>query len=152
MSQLLTNEHRAWIGRADDPIEVDVHRSDIVKYSIATEQVQQKYLAGDEAPLMFIFNLFGEPRPIANLRSDGLPRGRSRGPNLPLKRVMAGGTEVEIHRPIRPGDKLTGVASIVDIYEKEGRQGPLIFTVRELRVTDAAGAPVFTETQTTIAR
>lgn len=152
MSQLLTDEHRAWIGHADEPIEVEVHRSDIVKYSIATEQTKQKYLDGDEAPLMFIFNLFGKPQPIASLRPDGLPRGRSRGPNLPLKRVMAGGTEVEIHRPIRPGDTLTGTSRIVDIYEKAGSQGPLIFTVRELRVTDQAGAPVFTETQTSIAR
>ncbi len=152
MTQLLTDEHRAWIGRADEPVEVEVHRSDIVKYAIATEQVQKKYLSGDEAPLMFIFNLFGRPQPIANLRPDGLPRGMRRGPSLPLKRVMAGGTEVAIHRPIRPGDKLTGVSTIVDIYEKAGRQGPLIFTVRELCVTDDSGSPVFTETQTSIAR
>ena len=152
MVSLLTAEHRAWIGRADAPIEVEVNRSDIVKYAVATEQVLQKYLKGDEAPLMFIFNLFGKPQPIANLRPDGLPRGMVRGPSLPLKRVMAGGTEVEIHRAIRPGDKLTGVSTIVDMFEKDGRQRPLIFTVRELRVTDAEGAPVFTETQTSIAR
>jgi len=149
---LLTDEHRAWIGREEPALRVEVSRRDIVKYALATEQVLEKYLRGDEAPPMFIFNLFGALRPIAEMRPDGLPRGRGGGPALPLKRVMAGGTELVLHRPIRPGDRLTGIARIVDMYEKEGSQGPLIFTVRELRVTDAEGAPVLEEIQTGIAR
>ena len=52
---LLTDEHRAWIGRSEPPVEVEVSRRDIVKYSLATEQVQERYLRGDEAPPMFIF-------------------------------------------------------------------------------------------------
>ena len=149
---LLTEEHRSWIGREEPPLHVEVSRRDIVKYAIATEQTLERYLRGDEAPPMFIFNLFGALRPIAEMRPDGLARGRGGGPSLPLKRVMAGGTELKLHRPIRPGDRLTGVSRIVDLYEKEGSQGPLIFTVRELRVTDAEGAPVLDEIQTGIAR
>ncbi len=152
MASLLTEEHRAWIGREDPPVRVDVSRRDIVKYAIATEQVLERYLKGDEAPPMFVFNLFGELRPLADLRSDGLPRARGRGPKLPLSRVMAGGMELIVHRAIRPGDALTGVSRIVDMYEKQGSQGPLIFTVRSLLVTDAAGAPVYEEIQTSIAR
>ncbi len=76
----------------------------------------------------------------------------ARGPKLPLQRVMAGGTELVLQRPIRPGDQLTGVQRIVDMYEKQGGQGPLIFTVRALRVTDAAGELVLEEIQTGIAR
>jgi len=152
MSSLLTDEHKAWIGRESPPVTVEVSRRDIVRYAIATEQVQQRFLDGDEAPPMFIFNLFGIPRPIAELRADGLPRGSGAGPRLPLARVMAGGTELILHRPIRPGDVLTGTTRIVDMYEKQGGQGPLIFTVRELRVTDADGAAVLEELQTSIAR
>jgi len=69
-----------------------------------------------------------------------------------LQRVMAGGTELIQHRPIRPGDRLTGTHRIVDMFEKAGSQGPLIFTVRSLRVTDADGKPVLEEVQTSIAR
>lgn len=152
MTQLLTDEHRAWIGREDASATVEVSRRDIVKYAIATEQVLEKYLSGDEAPPMFIFNLFGALRPIAELRADGLPRGRGAGPKLPLQRVMAGGTELIQHRPIRPGDKLTATHRIVDMYEKAGSQGPLIFTVRSMTVIDADGAPVLEEIQTSIAR
>jgi len=152
MPNLLTEEHRAWIGREEAPIQVEVSRRDIIKYAIATEQTQPKYLRGDEAPPMFIFNLFGALRPISELRTDGLSRGSGSGPKLPLQRVMAGGTELVVQRPIRPGDRLTGVQRVVDMYEKEGSQGPLIFTVRALRVIDAAGELVFEEIQTGIAR
>jgi 3-methylfumaryl-CoA hydratase len=152
MTPLLTDEHRAWIGREDASASVEVSRRDIVKYAIATEQVLEKYLRGDEAPPMFIFNLFGALRPISELRADGLPRGRGAGPKLPLQRVMAGGTELIQHRPIRPGDRLTATHRIVDMYEKQGSQGPLIFTVRSMTVIDADGAPVLEEIQTSIAR
>jgi 3-methylfumaryl-CoA hydratase len=152
MSTLLTAEHKAWIGREEAPVHVEVSRRDIIKYAIATEQTLPQYLAGDEAPPMFIFNLFGPMRQVSEMRHDGLPRGTGSGPRLPLQRVMAGGTELIISRPIRPGDRLTGVQRIVDMYEKEGSQGPLIFTVRSLQVTDADGQPVLEEIQTAIAR
>ena len=149
---LLTDEHRAWVGSADDPITIEVSRRDIQKYSAATEQRQQKYLRGDEAPPMFIFNLFSDIPQLENLRDDGLARGGGAGPKLPLKRIMAGGTEIRQHRAIRPGDVLTGTRKVIDLYEKEGSSGPLIFTVRELAITDANGERVMEEIQTSIAR
>jgi 3-methylfumaryl-CoA hydratase len=150
---LLTDEHRRWIGYEDAPVTVEVSRRDIVKYAIATEQRLEKYLRGDEAPPMFVFNLFGALRPLAELRPDGLPRGAANsGPALPLKRVMAGGTELIQHRPICPGDRLTATTRLSDLYEKIGQQGPLIFSVRSMRVVDANGAPVLEEIQTAIAR
>ncbi len=149
---LLTDEHRAFIGSDEPPVTVEITRRDIQKYSTATEHVQEKYLRGDEAPPMFIFNLFSEIPHMETLRSDGLPRSSSGGPSLPLKRIMAGGTEIRQHRPIKPGDVLTGTRRIVDMYEKEGSTGPLIFTVRELAITNQDGEAVIEEIQTSIAR
>ena len=151
-TKLLSEEHLSWIGHEDAPIAIEVSRRDIIKYSMATEQKQKKYLDGDEAPLMFIFNLFAQPVPMDQLRVDGLARSVQRGPSLPLKRVMAGGKDVEVFRSIKPGDKLIGINRIKNIYEKLGKQGPLIFTEREFEVKDHTGLPVFTETETSIAR
>jgi len=152
MTSLLTEEHLAWIGHEESSIEVEISRNEIIKYAFATEQLQQKYVNGDVAPLMFVFNLFGKPQKINDLRPDGLPKRGQRSINLPLKRIMAGGTEIVYHRAIRPGDNLASVCKIVDLYEKTGRQGPLIFVVRERCVTDSSGEPVYTETQTSIMR
>ena len=149
---LLTDEHLDAIGTSEPPITVEVSRRDIVKYATATEQLQPKYLSGDEAPTMFVFNLFSEIPTVDRLRPDGLARRATAVPSLPLKRVMAGGTELTLHRPIVPGDVLTGTRTLVDLYEKKGRSGPLIFSVTELVVVDADGAPVLEERQTAIAR
>jgi 3-methylfumaryl-CoA hydratase len=115
----------------------------------------EEHLAwSDEAPPMFIFNLFGELCGPPRLRSDGLPKATSdrTGPALPHKRVMAGGTELVFQRPIRAGDVLVGVRRLTDIYEKQGSTGPLIFQVRELNISTVSGEPVMKEIQTSIAR
>lgn len=149
---LLTEEHRKWIGSAEPPVTVEVSRRDIQKYAAATEQIQDKYLRGDEAPPMFVFNLFSTIPALTELRTDGLAKSTTPGPSLPLKRIMAGGTELQIHRPIQPGDTLVGQRTITNMYEKEGRTGPLIFMERLLRITTEAGDPVLEERQTAIAR
>ncbi len=149
---LLTNEHRAWIGKPEPMESVEVSRRDIIKYSVATEQRQQKYLQGDEAPPMFIFNLFGRISALENLRPDGLPKRLVKGPQRPLRRVMAGGTEIHQYRPIKPGDRLVATQQITDMYEKQGSTGPLIFTVRTLSVKTVSGEQILDETQTSIAR
>ncbi len=149
---LLTEEHREWIGTTEPPVTVEVSRRDIQKYAAATEQIQDKYLRGDEAPPMFVFNLFSTIPALADLRTDGLAKSTTPGPSLPLKRIMAGGTELTLHRPIRPGDTLVGERTITNMYEKQGRTGPLIFMERVLRITTEAGEPVLEERQTAIAR
>ena len=149
---LLTDEHRAWIGTEEARVTVSISRRDIQKYAAATEQQLEKYRAGDEAPPMFVFNLFSEIPDLSSLRPDGLAGSGGAGPRLPLKRVMAGGTEIDQHRPIRPGDVLIGTRTVTDMFEKEGRTGPLIFTVRTLNVTTETGDAVLDEIQTSIAR
>ena len=54
MNNLVTDEALSWIGKSDPPVEIEVNRNDIIKYSVSTEQVLTKYLKGDEAPPMFI--------------------------------------------------------------------------------------------------
>ncbi len=149
---LLTAEHKRCVGKVSSPLKVDINRSDIIKYSIATEQLQEKYLKGNEAPLMFIFNLFTPLVPLATLGKDGLNRKETFNVNFPLKRVMAGGTKINLFKNIYPGDKLTGISKIKDLYEKKGKSGPLIFMINQFSVSNQFNLKVYDETQTTIFR
>ena len=151
MNDLITEDMRAWIGRSDPPQRFEVTRRDIVKYAIATEQRLEKYRRGDEAPPMF---LFGADRPLtalAELGADGLRRD-TLTPEMPLKRVMAGGIKQRYYRPIRPGDVLSITRTLTDIHAKLGASGPLIFIVYEIVVTNADGEVVMRETQSRINR
>jgi len=49
---------------------------------------------------------------------------------------------VELHAPVRPGDVLTMVSTIHDIYEKTGRTGSMYFIVIRNEVTNQQGAKV----------
>ena len=151
MPNLLTDEIKSWIGRSDPPQRVEITRRDIIKYAMATEQKQEKYLNGDEAPPMA---LFGAYAPILAPKDLG-PDGRNPDtllPELPLKRVMAGGIQQKHFRPIRAGDVLIMQRTLVDIFEKEGKTGPLIFIVYEVDAKTEDGEMVMQQTQTRIVR
>jgi 3-methylfumaryl-CoA hydratase len=151
MSNLVGDDIKTWIGRSDPPLQFEVSRRDIIKYALATEQRNPKFLRGDEAPPMF---LFAADRPLVGLDMlgpDGI-REDTLLPDLPLKRIMAGGIKHRYHRAITPGDVLTITRRISDIYEKQGSSGPLIFIIYEISVTNAAGELVMQETQTRINR
>lgn len=151
MGNLLNEEALAWIGRADPPISVEVSRRDIVKYAFSTEQTLGKYLTGDEAPPMFVANLAREVAPLDQLGPDGLVQA-SLVPDLPLKRVMAGGVEFEFHRTVHPGDVLVFERSLSGLTEKQGRTGPLIFVTYMISCRTDAGEPVLDQKQTRILR
>jgi 3-methylfumaryl-CoA hydratase len=148
---LISEEARRMIGASEPPVRVEVSRVDIMKYAVSTEQVLEKYLTGDEAPPMFLFGVLRPVVPLDQLGPDGIADA-SLTPELPLKRVMAGGTKVRYFRPVKPGDVLVATRSLVDMYEKSGSQGPLIFLVYKLDVRTGAGEPVAEETQTRIVR
>ncbi|MDO9333438.1 MAG: MaoC family dehydratase N-terminal domain-containing protein [Dehalococcoidales bacterium] len=61
---------------------------------------------------------------------------RQRLPLPPARVGMNGGNDYEHFLPIRPGDVITTRSKIVDITEREGRAGKLIFTVSERTFTN----------------
>ena len=101
---------------------------------------------------MFVFNLFTPLVTLADLGKDGLNTKESLNVNLPLKRVMAGGTKINIFKGIYPGDKLTGISKIKNLYEKKGKSGLLIFMIKQFSVSDQFQLKVYEETQTVIYR
>ncbi|HEX7038196.1 MAG TPA: MaoC family dehydratase N-terminal domain-containing protein [Pseudomonadales bacterium] len=151
MTGLLSPETLACIGRSSEPRTELVTRRDIRKYSIATGQRLRKFLDGDEAPPLFHMALFWDVVERDQLTPDGVSIDRLI-PELPLTRAMAGGLSVEYSRTIRPGDLLTARRTLTDLYEKQGRSGPLIFYEVTMTVTGQDGAHVLTEKTTRILR
>jgi hydroxyacyl-ACP dehydratase HTD2-like protein with hotdog domain len=123
---LLTPDLLATIGGQSEPQREIVTRRDIRKYAIATDNRQRKYLDGDLAPPMFHVPLFWDVVELSQLSPDGVSID-SLLPKFPLEKAMAGGLNIEYHKPVRPGDWLTATRTLTDIYEKNGRSGALIF-------------------------
>ena len=148
---LLTPELLANIGRKAEPKREIVTRRDIRKYAIATNNPQRKYLDGDVAPPMFHVPLFWDVVELDQLSPDGVSIDPLL-PKFPLERAMAGGLEIEYLKPINPGDWLTCNRTLTDIYEKDGRSGPLIFSEVIMEVSNDDDEVVIREKTTRILR
>lgn len=160
---LITDEIRAWIGRQALPWTIEVTALDVKRFAVATddrnplytdaEQAKRSRYGGLIAPPLFYMAPLTDPVPEDELRPDGLPsEGRFPIPPTPLPRLMDGGTDIEFFAPIRVGDTLTARSKIVDIYQKEGRSGPLIFVVRETTYTNQNDEVVVVEKGSSILR
>jgi len=151
MSGLLSDELLANIGKQAPPRTEVVTRRDIRKYAIATGQRDPRFLAGDVAPPLYHVALFWDVVPMEELTPDGVSIDKLL-PKFPLERAMAGGLKIDYHRDIFPGDVLVARRTLTDIYEKQGRQGPLIFYEIVMEVSTEDGEPVLTEKTTRILR
>jgi acyl dehydratase len=49
------------------------------------------------------------------------------------------GAEVELLEPVRAGDTIHTVARVVDIYERKGSRGKLLFFIRDFEFTNQLG-------------
>ena len=61
------------------------------------------------------------------------------GGTEPGSRGLNGGQKNLSFAPIRPGDVITSVATLVDAYEKDGRLGTMLFLIDESRWTNQSG-------------
>ncbi|MEW6297158.1 MAG: MaoC family dehydratase N-terminal domain-containing protein [Thermodesulfobacteriota bacterium] len=162
-ASLITDEIRSWIGRETQPWTVEVTQRDVKRFAVATDDLNPLYFdeeyarksryGGLIAPPLFYMAPLTDPVPESELRPDGLPyEGKFPIPPTPLPRLVDGGTEIEFFAPIRVGDTLTGRSKILDIYQKDGRTGPLIFVVRETTYTNQKGEVVLIEKGAAILR
>ena len=148
---LLTPELLANIGKRAEPKTEIVTRRDIRKYAIATGARLRKYLDGDEAPPLYHVALFWDVVERDELSPDGVSIDKLL-PKFPLERAMAGGLEITYSGKIYPGDVLTANRTLTDIYEKEGRSGPLIFYEVIMEVTREDRSVAVSEKTTRILR
>jgi hydroxyacyl-ACP dehydratase HTD2-like protein with hotdog domain len=151
MSNLVDAKLRANIGRSSEPQREIVTRRDIRKYAVATGNRQRKYLDGDIAPPMFHVPLFWDVVELDQLSPDGVSIDALL-PKFPLEKAMAGGLNIEYHKPVCPGDWLTATRTLTDIYEKSGRSGALIFYEVVMDITNDDGELVIREKTTRILR
>lgn len=83
---------------------------------------------------------YGGATSVRNMRADD-PRTVSAAyvPVPPGWVGLYAGDDFEFLAPIQPGDTLTCREKVVDIYERQGRSGHLIFVVREKDFTNQHG-------------
>ena len=144
---LLTEEMRQQaIGRESDPVATDVEKGAIVKFARAIQD--DNPLFNDEVAARNS-RFGGLIAPPTFLRSVGTQRPELPF-ELPLTRLLDGGSDWEYFHPVRPGDRITSVAKITDVSERTGRLGAMVFMTVVVTYRNQLDQVVATQTGTSI--
>jgi acyl dehydratase len=130
---------RSNIGDASEPVTFDVEQGAIVRMAEAIGDPQPAYLEGSAAPPTFP-TTFNFRLPVPSLKA------------IDPARFLHGEQEYAYERPLRAGDRVTCVAKITDVSDKETKLGTVTFVVVETEGRDEAGELVFTGRATAIVR
>lgn len=160
---VITDEARSWAEREFPRYVFDVGRRDIQKYAHAigeTDPIHFDAAAAMDAgysdivaPPFFPYVIRMHASHMAGkdqLEPDG--SATADVPPLPTTRAMAGEITIELGVPVIAGDVITVDKRIIDMYEKEGRSGALVFVKMEFTFTNQQGDLVAREEFTRIYR
>jgi hypothetical protein len=127
------------VGDASEPMTFDVERGAVIRLAEAIGDEQAAYSEGTAAPPTFP-TTFNFRLPVESLRA------------IDPARFIHGDQEYVYERPLRAGDRITCVAKVADMNEKETRLGKATFVGVETEGRDEAGELVFTGRATVIVR
>jgi hypothetical protein len=140
----------------DVMISPSISESDIRKWAIAVywpetpprqfwdaEYARRSRWGGIVAPQEF--NPFAWPIERKEASRLGGPIGKDPG-----QRVLNGGSEARYYAPMRPGDIIRSGTKLVEVYEKTGRLGVMMFLINETTWTNQKGEVVKVDRKTSI--
>jgi acyl dehydratase len=160
---VITDEARRWAERDYPRFEMQVTATDIARFAHATGETNPIHFDKDAAaaagyddvvaPTLFTYVVRMHASalvPPDQLERDGSPTADV--PPLPTRRAMAGETAVVLGERVVAGDVIGVEKRLADMYEKEGRSGPLVFVEMEFTFTNQRGELVARENFTRIYR
>ena len=160
---VITDEARRWAERDYPRFEMQVTATDIARFAHATGETNPIHFDKDAAaaagyddvvaPTLFTYVVRMHASalvPPDQLERDGSPTADV--PPLPTRRAMAGETALVLGERVVAGDVIGVEKRLADMYEKEGRSGPLVFVEMEFTFTNQRGELVARENFTRIYR
>ncbi|HEX2172146.1 MAG TPA: MaoC family dehydratase N-terminal domain-containing protein [Dehalococcoidia bacterium] len=146
---LLLPEATAMVGKDGPPFTVRIEYFPIKKYAqaIAWPEPPNPLYVDEEYAKKTRYGGIIAPPTFATLLNREAPDLEV--PLKPYKVGLNGGTEHQIHQPIRPGMVLTGRKRLAELKERKGKS-PMVITVIETNYVDEQGKPVVTTRDTGI--
>ena len=115
-----------WIGR-EETIEDVVTQAPYGALSATLDWPVQRPAPGTSLPYLWHWLYFLPMARQSEIGPDGHPKRGGFLPPVPLPRRMWAGSDFEFHQPLLVGDALSRTSTIVDVKEKSGRSGTLLF-------------------------
>ncbi len=169
----ITDEVKAVIGAHNGPVLAfhPVEASEVRRFHQAIMDPARRYwdedwakssrYGGVVAPPAFPPLAFrrapDEPDPLDRMGEPGFDGNTRNFRGLPpvkvnLPRLMNGGYDYEFFRYARVGERIYRSSTYLDIYQRDGRSGPMVFVVAADMYTTDNNVPLVNMTTTTILR
>ena len=149
----MSSNLKDWVGRSESQHDI-ITAAPVAGLSATLDWPAERPAPGTLLPPVWHWMYFLPMAPQASIGPDGHPVRGGFLPPIDLPRRMWAGSQIEFHEPLRVGDAVTRQSSIVDITEKSGRSGALVFVKVHHRVfRDGAGdTPAIDEFQDIVYR
>jgi acyl dehydratase len=135
------------IGTESSPVANEVEKGAIRKFAEAIGDSNPLYYDEAYAAATAYGRIIAPPTFSRTFRSDPIP-----GLKLPAQGLVHGEQEFTYNKPIFAGDVIAVKNRLVDVYEKEGRSGKMIFVVMEQIGTNQHGEEVYRSSSSVIIR
>lgn len=137
---------RAFVGVESEPVTYDIEKHAVERFACAVGEDDPVYSDEEFARSSEYGGLIAPPTFLRSLLPGRYPKPFPE----PFAHILDGGSEYEFFGPVRVGDRVTVTRSIRKLFEKEGRLGPMLFKVAEIRYVNQLGELVATQHTTTI--
>ncbi|HEU4758684.1 MAG TPA: MaoC family dehydratase N-terminal domain-containing protein [Dehalococcoidia bacterium] len=152
MESVITDDIRSYIGRTFDPVVHEVPAAGIRAFARAVGYRDPVFYDEEHARGVGHRGLVAPPgylgTPVYN--PNARPANPLRLPDLPVKRRLNGGTDLEYFGEVCAGDVLKATSRIKDIAERPGRSGPMVMIAIETEYKNRDGQMVARQTTTLI--
>ena len=142
---IITDEMQSFIGTESIPVTYEITHREIAKFNSAITGTLPP-IENDPTSANEKSTLRALPTFVRSL----IPGSFEQPFPEPFHDILDGGSTYTFKRHIVAGDRITVVRKLVDVYEKTGRLGGMLFKISEIRYTDAKGEIVATQLSTTI--
>lgn len=133
-----------WIGKTETRSDT-VTAGPVAALSATLDREDPPPQTGDVLPPLWHWLYFLDRHRASELGPDGHGRRGGFLPPIPLPRRMWAGSRFEFHHPLHIGDQITRETRVIDIKEKTGRSGPLVFLLVRHEISSADGLAVMEE-------
>ena len=133
-----------WIGKSETRSDI-VTAGPVIALSATLDREDSPPQPGDPLPPLWHWLFFLDRHRASELGPDGHAKRGGLLPPIPLPRRMWAGSRFEFHHSLRIGDQITRETRVIDIKEKSGRSGPLVFVVVRHEISNADGLAITEE-------
>jgi len=145
-SSVVTAEMRSLIGSETEPVTYDIEPGAIRKFARAIGDPSPIFVDEAAARAAGYGGVVAPPTFLRLL----VPGPETRPFPEPFQRVLDGGSTYRFDQPLIAGERVTVVSKLIDVFEKQGRLGTMLFKVREIRYVDQTGSVAAVQRSTII--